>query len=417
MRWLTVLAALTLLSVPAQAEDKASGPSPLILGGSLRTGYWSSNRQLDDKIGYVPTTLSLKMAVDPGTGWYARAEGWVTHERPFSKEGRARADLREGFAGWRGDAVEVTFGRRVISWGRADRINPTDVITSRDYTALFAEEENQKQGSVVATLSYAIGDLTATALWLPEFRPNVYPIPQAHGLFVRQGTDQLKADQFALRLDRTGKGFDWALSYFRGVNRDPGARLTRISATGASVEAVYDRLQVWGADFATNIGGFGLRGEVAYAQPDGAHGDIFSPRPFVRSVVGLDRNIIETLNVNVQYVFQGVFSYKEPAYGAYSPLTRLAVETALLNNQRLRVQHGVAVRIGYTTLNDTLNLEMSALAFFTDGSFVLRPRATYAVNDHVKVTAGADIFQGGRDSYFGQLKKNTLFLTEIRYSF
>ena len=414
MRWL--LLAVLVSIAPARADDGLV-PASVNLSGSLRTGYWTSNRNLDNRRNYTPTSLWLKAAPDLGDGWYARGEGWVLDERPLGNGSRGLGELREGYVGWRNDKVEVTLGRRIIAWGRADRINPTDVISTRDYTRLFAEDEDQRRGSVVATASYAFGDMTATALWAPEFRPNIYPIPQVPGLDVRQTAGRFSADQFGLRLDHTGGGFDWAVSYFTGINRNPGARLASLSLTGIAVDAVYSRVQTWGADFATNLGSYGLRGEIAYSQPGASKGDLFNQRPFAELVVGADHNITENVNVNLQYVMVQVFSFADPANGLSPALGALATEAALVTNQRLRFQHGPALRIAYTTLNNALVLEASALAFVSDRSFAVRPRATYALTDRVKLLAGADIFTGPKNTYFGQLRRNSTVLSEIRYAF
>ena len=357
------------------------------------------------------------MSANPGGGWYVRGEGWAVDERPFQKNIRVHSDLREGFIGWRNETTEFTLGRRIISWGRADRINPTDVINARDYTRLFPEDEQQKLGGTAVTLSHAFGAATVTALWLPEFRASIYPIPPVSGLSFRQGADRFEPDQMAVRLDYTGNNLDWSVTYFRGLNRNPAARVEQISTTAIAIGSVYNRMQVVGADFASTLRGFGLRGEAAYTQSAVSGDTVFSPRSFLKTVVGVDRDLTRGLNVNAQYVFQQVFAYADPARGPDFTLNQIAIKTSLLNNQRLRIQHGPAVRIGYTALNDTLTLEVSALAFLSDGSYAVRPRATYALTDHVRLIAGADVFRGTQDSYFGQLQKNTLFFSEIQYSF
>ena len=417
MWWLLAFIAIFFANSLARADDPAPTLPLPTLTGSLRTGYWNSNRNLDNSLNYTPSSVWLKTAPDLESGWYARGNGWLLDERPLDRGGRVLGELQEGYVGWRNDKIEISLGRRMLAWGRADRINPTDVLTTRDYTRLFAYDEDQRRGGVVGTASYTFSDMTATALWLPEFRPNIFPVPQNKGFSVRQGTDRLSADQFAVRLNRTGGNFDWALSYFTGVNRNPGARLIELSPASVLVDAVYNRVQIWGADFATNSGKYGLRGEVAYSQPHGTKGDIFNPRPFVEAVLGVDRNVTSSVNINLQYIVQHVFSYSEPARDLGPNIAYLAIKTATLNNQHIATQHGPALRIGYNTLNDTLLLEATALMFLTDHSFSLRPRVTYAISDRMKFVAGGDIFTGPRDSYFGQLRRNTTLLSEIRYEF
>lgn len=399
---------------PSGADAEAAGMN---LSGSVRAGYWSSDRRLNDRANFTPTSLWLKTSPSLGGGWYAHGEGWVLDDRPLDGDRRPRAELREGYAGWRGDNIEVSVGRRIVAWGRADRINPTDVITTRDYTRLFIEDDDQRRGSLMATAAYSVGDVTATVLWLPEFRPNVYPIPTLQGFSVRQEADRIVADQVALRLDRTGGSFDWSLIYFNGVNRNPAASLIGVSPTTVSVQTVYNRVQTWGADFATNAGGFGLRGEVAYSQPGGSQGNVFNPRPFVEAVVGVDRNVTGSFNVNLQFVFEQVMSFNDPSASLDPLRAYIFRKAALVNNQGRETQYGPAIRMAYTGLNDTLTLELTAMYFVSDHSFAIRPRSTYALTDSVKLSIGADFFNGPSNSYFGQLRRNTTFLSELRFNF
>src|SRR5262249_27633495 len=78
---------LTLADIGAaraeDATDMGSLADKLALSGSLRTGYWSSDRKLDDIRNFTPTSVWLKAAPDLGNGFSARAEAWAYDERPL----------------------------------------------------------------------------------------------------------------------------------------------------------------------------------------------------------------------------------------------------------------------------------------------------------------------------------------------
>jgi hypothetical protein len=404
---------------PAFADDGAAGSlaDRLALSGSVRGAYWTSARDLDDQRNLTPAALWLKATPDLGDGFGGRVDGWVGDERILSGAG-ATGELREALVSWRGGEWDASVGRRIVVWGRADKVNPTDVIGSRDYTLLVPEDDDQRRGSTMATLARTFGDYTATAYWLPEFRPNIVPIEKLPGFSVRQGDARVDAAQGAIRLDHTGRGFDWALSYFDGLDRDPDARIDSLSSTGVSVEARHRRARVFGADFATNLDKVGLRGEVAYhdeAARDPA--DAFDKGDYVSSAIGLDRNVGDDVNINVQYLFHYVTDYVDPS-GIASPVVSLVAQKgALINNQLRRTQHGATARAAYTGLNDTLTVELSSIAWVTDGSWALRPKAAYAISDQLKAIAGIDMFFGDGDSFFGNLRKNRTAYLELRYGF
>jgi hypothetical protein len=386
------------------------------LSGSLRAGYWSSDRELDDRNHFAPESLWLQGSHDFGSGLNARAEGWVNQQ--WTPQHRTpQGELRQGYLGWHDSDWDVAVGRRLVSWGRADRVNPTDVISSRDYTLLFPDDADQKRGNLMARAAYGTGSYTISALWLPEFRPDVLPLERPPGVTIDRQGSRLDPVQFAARLDRVGEGVDWSVSYFDGVDRDPNLRITALGPSGLTVALVHRRERLGGADFATNVGGFGLRGEVAYAVPANDAADTFSRHPFVFAVIGADRDIVERLNINLQYVFHLVTEYSDPFQIADPTVRKVAVRGALLNNQLTRLQQGGTLRIAYTTADGAWMMELAAAGFATDGSAVIRPKLTYAINDNWKAIAGADVFFGGGNGFFGQLRHNRTVYTEVRLSF
>lgn len=392
----------------------------LNLSGSLRTGFWSTSRSLDGSTDLIGSSVWLKGRRNLGNGFYAAGEGWLMDERLLNGGARQRGELREVYLGWHNDRLEINVGRKILNWGRADWFNPTDVLSSRDYTLLFQDDGDLRRTNLVASAAYSFSDITATVLWAPEFRANLYPLATTPGLLVMQGADRFNANQFALRVDRTGGDIDWSLTYFNGFDHDPGAGVALSTAVGQTVTAVYNRMQMWGADFATNIGSFGLRGEIAYKLPSaGLSGNIFNPRPTLEAVFGLDHPLGEHWTINGQYIIHQTFAFSPvsgPASGG-QVAEAVATKAALLNNQLRAFQHGPSLRITYSAWNDTLQLEALGAAFFSDGGYYVRLRGTYAITDQIKASIGADFFEGPARSYFGQLRHASGFLSQIRYEF
>jgi hypothetical protein len=134
-------------------------------------------------------------------------------------------------------------------------------------------------------------------------------------------------------------------------------------------------------------------------------------------VVGGDRTFREHLNLNVQYLFRYVVDYR-PVDEDGSPLSvAIATQQAVLNSQAKRVQHGASFRVAYTWLRDTLEAECAAAGFFGPRGLTFRPRLAYAVTDHWKLLAGAEVFRGEASSVFGLLRPNSAAYLEARWSF
>jgi hypothetical protein len=360
-----------MLGAPARAEETSplAALDPLALSGSLRAGYWSSNRELDNQHNFTPASAWLKSTPNLGDGWRLRAEGWVADERPLEGE-KPQAELREALVSWHRDELDFSFGRRIVAWGRADKINPTDFVSSRDFTLLFPDDEDQRRGNLMATASRSFGDLTATVYWLPELRPNVYPIEEPPGVNVLDQDGRFDARQFAFRIDQVGRGFDWSISYFDGLDRDPDARIESVDAAGfVTVRPLYRRARQVGADFATTLDRFGLRGEVAYRQAADRTGtNFFEKGDTISAVLGVDRDLSDSVNVNLQYVVHHVIDYDDPRDIPDPGLSLLTEKAALISNQVTQTQHGPSFRVFYIGLNDTLTLELAAVGYFSDES-------------------------------------------------
>ena len=52
--------------------------------------------------------------------------------------------LKEAYAGYSGEKMDVLFGNQIVNWGRTDGFNPTNCITPSDYFFLTAEPDDQK---------------------------------------------------------------------------------------------------------------------------------------------------------------------------------------------------------------------------------------------------------------------------------
>jgi hypothetical protein len=177
-------------------------------------------------------------------------------------------------------------------------------------------------------------------------------------------------------------------------------------------------VRVVGADAATAIGPYGLRGEAAYTFTEDDRGDNpYIKNPFLFVVVGADRTFLEHLNVNVQYILRVVTRYQSP-FGIADPLAReVAVQSALLVNQLDRVQNSFSLRVSNRWLRETLEAELVAVVSVDRFGWVLRPRVTYAITDRWRITVGGDLFGGERLSFFGNLRDNSTAFAEVRWSF
>lgn len=417
-------------AMPAAAQDETPAgdtPAPsswLNVSGSLRADYFSSSRSLDDREHFGGASLWLKAAPRFGDHVGALFEGWIRNSRLFEAEA-TEGKLRQGYADVTLGPLDLRLGKQLIFWGRADRINPTDNLTPRDFTLLVPEDDDQRFGVSGLKATLHARDLVLTGIWLPVFSPHTIPLGTFPFVTFREikPSFALGRSQWGVKIEQTGRTVDWSLSYFDGFDLFPNLGVGRVMAGPAAPPIVevllrHHRLRVVGADAATTVERFGLRGEVAYASGQdrsGRNPEIKNPYLFL--VLGADRTFLEYLNVNLQYIFRAIVNFRDPAGIADSLRRAVAIEDATINSQLDRFQHAASARVSYKWLNETLEAEVAGVYGFTRDDYAIRPKVTYAFTDRLKGTVGADVFRGPQPSFFGRIRDNSTAYAELKFSF
>ena len=423
-RWCMLLA-LFLPAATAGAQEVESDrvPGPLEragITGSMRASYWSSTRDLDrvDHVGAGMAWLKMKRQVSDSVSFLA--EGWLAFNGP-TDDSATTGELREAFVDVRRDRLDVRAGRQILAWGRADGVNPTDNLTGEDLTLLAPDDDDRRLGTVAVRVSYYFGDVSVSGYLLPEFRGHRFPLPSPPpGLTFSRGAPDWPGDQWAVRVEQTGRAIDWSLSYFDGLDLLPDLGLPASAAPRASgvIDISHHRVRILGADMAAAAGRFGLRAEGAYVHTEDPHGrDPYTKNPFVFLVAGTDRTFREHLNLNIQYLFRFVREFSPIDWSVPDLEAAVAAQQAVLGSQTHRVQHGASFRAAYRWLHDTLEAECAAAGYVEPRGLALRPKVTYSVTDQWKALVGAEIFGGDAASIFGLLKPNSTVYFEARWSF
>ena len=192
------------------------------LDGKLHVGTWSSDRSLDSWSGVFPATMALQGKLHLTDTMRLFADGRVGDAVYFGEDRYAVA--REIYLDYSLNNADIRIGKQLLPWGRADRINPTDSLTSRDYRWLAPEEEDQRFGNTGVRYAHHLGDYTVTGVWLPYMRSSRIPLDPTSVQQVA-GHQPNNRDNFALKLDYTGTGLDGSLSFYNGIDSMPSLEL------------------------------------------------------------------------------------------------------------------------------------------------------------------------------------------------
>ena len=401
-------------ALPAWAEE-------WLPTGSLRGSYWSMANNTSGANDIGNADLWLKITPHLTEDITLVAEGWTRASTTptsanISNSTQIISRLREGYLSTTHGAIDFRIGKQIIVWGRADQLNPTDNLSPRDNTQLFVDPDDQRHGTIAAKVTYnftsTFSGLAASAVWLPNFRPNLQPISPPAGI---RFTEIIPTeDQYAFKLEQTGREIDWSLSYFKGYDLNPDLGLLGPQNLAFN----HHRIRVLGADAATVIGRYGVRSEIAYTWTEDKSGDDpFIKNSFLYWVTGADKTFLEYLNINLQYFARRVTDFQNPTAIANPQLQPIAIQQSIISSQQDGFQQGASIRIANKWFNETLNAELAAVYNFTREDYLLRPKISYAFNDHWRGNLGANIFSGANGTFFRLLKDRSAAFAELRYIF
>lgn len=384
---------------------------------SLRAAYWNRDRSYRSERNYLASSAWLTLRPEPVWGVRAVVEGYVGKTDTLGGAS-ILSELREAYLEKSIGDFDLRVGRQMIVWGRADKVNPTDVWTSRDFTFLSSDDEDQRLGALGLNLVWNRDEWRVSGVVQPEWRFPVYPIPPISGVTLRNLMPDRRNEQFGIKVDRQSSEWDGSVSFARVISKVPSLLLLGAGAQGASVGLQFEPISMWGADFATTLGGWGLRGEAAYTlapDRDGSQATQWNRELFI--VLGAEHSPLENLTINFQGLYKHVFDFRNHQSWTDSNTQNLALQQNLVANQLLQNQWGVSIRPSTKFWNDTLELECAYVQWFGVPGGLVRPKGTYAVNDHLKVMLGSESYFGDSNSFLGRLAPISSFFTEFRYSF
>ncbi len=352
---------------------------------------------------------------------------------------RSRVYLDEAYLNLYLGDVDVRLGKQIYAWGRADAVNPTDYLTSWDYSDLL-DTEDERIGLWSAWAEYYLGDWSFAGALVPSFTPSLLPgldsrwwptfpsnvpnpaypevgsptVPVSYAMgdpaLPNSGIESV---QYVVRAKGSTRGWDFSVSWFNGFNNLPGfdtvvAADSGLTAGDVEFQLTYHRRRALGADFATTLGPFGVRGEAAYYFTGDWNGtDPTVDDPYLQYALGLDYRFRDVVaDEGLLLLVEWVQEIKLPDRGqVYGPLDLQHVfRKSLFGRAELNLG-------AYSKL--TLEGVVNGYA----GDWWFRPGFDWSVADGVQLIAQADVLGGPVDSFFGTYRDNSRVHVRMRYSF
>lgn len=306
---------------------------------------------------------------------------------------RTGFQLRETYAYYTNSHWDIRAGRQIITWGVADALRLTDIISPMDYTEFLAQDYDDIRipvGALRLRYSREKWCLEAVAVPISSFfeLPTEEENPWSVGELTigKEPKHKLYNMEYGGRLSFFLSGIDFSFSALHTWNKTPVFH----NAIGE-----YHRMTMLGADMSVPINKFVVRGEFAEylneaQQTIGA--EKIARASSTNALIGLDWYAGNDWSLSAQY------AHKYVAYGEH-------------NNSGL-----ATFRISKDLFNNTLNLQSFAYLDVENGGVYNRLSADYALNDQLHTLIGYDFFHADKGT-FSVYDKNSEVWLKLKYSF
>ncbi len=396
----------------ALQSSQQQGPADVEMNGYMRgVGYGGISAVDDDpelKSVYGEAALQLRARKGDLGNAYAKVRFRKGNEynEPISK-----MNLREAYVSAYVGSFDIKIGQQIIVWGRADGMNPTNNLTPYNMLVRSPDEDDRRESNFLMQTHYNAHPFRLEAVWVPTYAPSILPVKAIPLPPLIKLDDPVYPDAgldnsaYAARLDVTLPAIGFSVSYFNGYNPLPGIDIKPTTSALPTVMLKAWRVSVYGADFATTIGSFGLRGEAAYRNPHKDYNNLpFVPNPDFQYVLGMDKSI-GNFSIIAQYIGRYVTDFEELTPRPMMPDYELEMKNRMISFQLEEISHAVSGRLSQSMLYETLTAELFGMYNFTTESYLARPQVSYDIADELSFTIGAELFGGPEETLYGAVDK------------
>lgn len=408
--------------VDGQAVSSMEIPKTYELRGSLR-GLAKVFSESPNGIDLLETRLKLELVSPPGKKTAFHALGYAVYQNP---QNQLTFNLQEAYVDYYTKYIDFRFGQQTNAWGKADELNPTDVLNPQDLSNITEDKGIRKIGLFQTKADIKLYDFVLTAIWKPVFEymqvpdldsrwaffsiPNVTTLPTPI-----YPENKFKNTEWALKLARTISSVDVSLSYFDGWDNifTPKMAVDTTTHKPYLKELVTNRTKMFGADFATSIASVGFWGEGAYFLTEDKDGvDPLSKNPYFQVVVGADYQFNNNYKLNIQYFQEFVTKTDNDLEKTTEEkmMSKLGIGLPLKQALTCRFEKKFGQAEEY-------KLELFGIYDLKYNGILFTPKFFYSPEDGFNIELGYNLFAGDEDSFWTQFQHNDEVYLKCTYSF
>lgn len=381
--------------------------------GEFAAGAWSSSRMLDDQYGLAVARSRLGFDWPAAEGLRVHGDAWALTSPERADGKREDVGLRELYVKATGLPCAPAVGKRLVLWGRADGINPTDQISASNYRRLTPKESDQRTGRWGVHLDCSTDAGQVQVHVLDRFEFHDVPLNQVAGVSFQADRPRVRPT-LALKYEALGSAADWSVSFIDGHDLYPTMAVRSLMAQALVLGREATRMRMVGADVAVVQDELAYRGELAWVNFEQAANPLVARRrSYVSAVGGVEWSFGDRETISVQGFWKSLRTAPLPSGSAISASLQRA--QALISNELDRNQYGATLRYARPLFESKADLDFFAVWAQPRGDWTVRGRLHYALSDAMRLSLGFDLFRGPRHSFLGNLRANSLWFAEIGY--
>lgn len=323
--------------------------------------------------------------------------------------------LREAYLYYGKSGWDIRAGRQIVTWGVADAVRITDIVSPMDFTEFLAQDYDDIRIPVNAVrVKYTNPQWNAEAIVIPVSAFYELPTDSKNpwavnlpGIDIPYSIDtgitpkmQVKNMEYGGRIGAYFSGVDFSVSALRTWNKMPVFRKTVNDDGFLLCEGEYKRMTMLGADLSVPAGKFVIRAEAAEyfgEAQEPAVGKEVCTRNSTNALIGVDWYAGNDWQLGLQYSHKYISG-------------NLSDISSCCNS-------GMAtVRISKDLMRNTLNLSTFAYIDVTNGGVYNRLSADYALTDQIHAMFGYDFFHADKGQ-FAMYDRNSEVWLKLKYSF
>jgi len=345
-----------------------------------------------------------------------------------SDDGTFALKLKEAYIDWKGEMLALRVGRQIVSWGKADDIQITDIICPKDLSYISADYNESRLGIDAVRLSLLTTKAQFDAFYIPFFTPSILPLAKGNPLkafdfpskvdniTINVPNDyrdlelpekKLSNSEYAFRAGVYTSIADLSFYYFYGWDDTPFFKYIPgidgdldeedFEINQINVQGKYKRMMMIGLDAAIPVGDFVIRLEEAYfpkrhfqTTDESQFESMLTGRKVksslqkhqLISLAGMDWTPSGGWTITAQYIADVVFDHDKTL-------------------DRKNLEHQATLSIEKTLLGETLTLSASGALDLRTLSTATELSADYKLSDAITLSLIGDFYNEGIDNKKG----------------